>query len=98
MSVTAPSGECEPPPRRFWSTTSAMLRFSIASASGVWPEPGKEPGIVVHVPCGAKTVLSTSSSVENRGHISTSILLCQALYRAILHTFEHVFQNCCLLL
>ena len=34
MAVIVPTVECEPPPSRFWSTTTAMLRFSIASASG----------------------------------------------------------------
>ena len=34
MSVIVPTVECEPPPSRFWSTITAMLRFSIASASG----------------------------------------------------------------
>src|SRR3954471_10403200 len=34
MSVTVPTVECDPPPRRFWSTITARLRFSIASASG----------------------------------------------------------------
>ena len=29
-----PSVECGPPPSRFWSTTTAMLRFSIKSAAG----------------------------------------------------------------
>jgi hypothetical protein len=34
MSVIVPTVECDPPPRRFWSTTIATFRFSIASASG----------------------------------------------------------------
>jgi hypothetical protein len=34
MSVIVPTVECEPPPSRFWSTITAMLRFSMASASG----------------------------------------------------------------
>jgi hypothetical protein len=34
MSVTVPTVDAEPPPSRFWSTMTAMLRFSIASASG----------------------------------------------------------------
>ena len=34
MSVTVPTVECDPPPSRFWSTITAMVRFSIASASG----------------------------------------------------------------
>jgi hypothetical protein len=34
MSVIVPMVECDPPPSRFWSTTIAMLRFSIASAFG----------------------------------------------------------------
>ncbi len=34
MSVIVPTVECDPPPSRFWSTMTAMLRFSIASASG----------------------------------------------------------------
>ena len=34
MSVIVPTVEWEPPPSRFWSTTTAMLRFSMASASG----------------------------------------------------------------
>ncbi len=29
-----PTVECEPPPSRFWSTITAMLIFSMASASG----------------------------------------------------------------
>src|SRR5579884_2183460 len=34
ISVTVPTVECEPPPNLFWSTITAMLMFSIASASG----------------------------------------------------------------
>src|SRR5690349_16297721 len=34
ISVAVPIVECEPPPIRFWSTTTAILKFSIASASG----------------------------------------------------------------
>jgi len=34
MSVTVPTVECEAPPRRLWSTMTAMPRCSIASASG----------------------------------------------------------------
>ncbi len=42
MSVTVPSVERDPPPRRFWSTTIAVDRFSIRSASG-WPSLGRNP-------------------------------------------------------
>src|SRR3954463_1117532 len=34
MSVIVPTVECDPPPSRFWSTITAILRFSMASASG----------------------------------------------------------------
>jgi hypothetical protein len=34
MSVTVPTVEWEPPPRRFWSTMTAMFRCSMASAAG----------------------------------------------------------------
>jgi hypothetical protein len=34
MSVIVPTVEVEPPPNRFWSTMTAMLRLSIESASG----------------------------------------------------------------
>src|SRR5579872_4367417 len=41
MSVMVPTVECDPPPRCFWSTTIAMLRFSMASASG-WAYRGRK--------------------------------------------------------
>ena len=34
MTVIVPIVEWDPPPSRFWSTTTDMLKFSIASASG----------------------------------------------------------------
>ena len=42
MSVTVPSVERGPPPRRRWSTITAVERFSIRSASG-WPSLGRKP-------------------------------------------------------
>src|SRR5579872_535840 len=41
MSVIVPTVEWDPPPRCFWSTTIAMLRFSMASASG-WAYRGRK--------------------------------------------------------
>ncbi len=41
-SVTVPSVERDPPPSRRWSTTIAVDRFVMRSASG-WPSLGRNP-------------------------------------------------------
>ena len=65
MSVTVPRVERAPPPRRFWSTTIAVDRPSIRSASG-WPSFGRKPrtnaeNVSLSCRCASAAIVSNTS-------------------------------------
>jgi hypothetical protein len=81
MSVTVPSVERLPPPSRFWSTTIAVERFSIRSASG-WPSFGRKPrtnaeNVSLSWRCASAAIVSKTSDDLPDPDTPTNAVICR---------------------